>query len=163
MIITKKDLYFFNLALEFSKISECKAKHGCVITQKSKPLVIAVNIPKINCVKKKYRLKYDDDAEKRRKRQETTHAEIAAMLKIRKNSLKDTTLYSAHSLKNGECGNSYPCDACMQTILFHNIKYIVFWNESIQKLSTKQIISTILQKQTINKKINTKCNHQLIC
>lgn len=143
MLITKKDLYFFNLALEISKLSECKAKHGCIITYKSKPLSIAVNISKINCVKTKYRLKHDINAEKRRNRQKTTHAETVAMLKIRKNSLRDTTLYSAHSLKNGECGNSYPCDACMQTILFHNIKYIVFWNETIKKLSVKQILSNL--------------------
>lgn len=141
--LSKKDIYFFNLALKLSKLSKCKAKHGCVITYKSKPIVLAVNVPKINKVTTKYKFKYDDNAEKRRNRHETSHAEECAILKSR-TSLEDTTLYSAHSLKNGDYGNSYPCDACMQTILFHNIKYIVFWNQTIQKISTRQIFKGIL-------------------
>lgn len=138
-MITKKDLYFYNLSLELSKISLCKNKHGCIITHKSKPLVLAVNKPKINTIKTKYKLDFNELAEARRSRQQTTHAEISAILKTRKTCLDDTVLYSAHGLKNGDSGSSYPCAGCLQAILICNIKYIVYWDNGLKKISTRNL------------------------
>lgn len=145
--ISKKDLYFFNLSLKISQYSKCIAKHSCIITFKNKPLSYAVNKDKINSINLKkhifYKLTFDKNAEKRKSRQETLHAEVAAILKLKCN-VSNLTLYSARTLKNGEPGNSTPCEACMQVIEALNIKYIVFWGKyGIEKVKTKDFLRDI--------------------
>lgn len=137
--LSKKDFHFFYLSLQKSKYSECAAKHSCLITFKNKPIVHAVNNTKINSINLKkhisYKLSFNENVEKRKKRQETIHAEIAAILKFKKMSLDNSTLYSARTLKNGEPGISAPCEACMQVIYALNIKYVVFWgNSGLEKI-----------------------------
>lgn len=140
--LSKKDLHFFNLSLQMSRHSECIAKHSCIITIKHKPIACAVNRDKINSIDLKrnisFKIPFNKKAENRKKRQETLHAEIAAILKS-KCCVEHSTLYSARTLKNGEPGNSTPCEACMQVISALNIKYIVFWGKNgLEKVKTKE-------------------------
>lgn len=136
--LTAKDTYFFYRALAISAISNCKFQHGCIVTVKNKPVTYGFNVPKVTHIQKKYyksKLKCNQKAHKRRIRQETTHAEIAALRKI-KGALSGAVLYSARCLKNGNPGDSYPCDACMQIIEICKIKSVIYWKNGImQKVS----------------------------
>lgn len=132
----KKDRYFFNLALNLAQESTYHYRYGCIITYKGKPISLGVNKTKINPILPKFKkLKFDNNANERRKREQSTHAEIAAILKSNTN-LINTTLYVARSLlKDNGPGDSFPCESCFQIIRECKIKSVVFWkNNSLKKI-----------------------------
>lgn len=134
--ITNKDRHWFDIALKLSEISECKFKHGAIILLKGRPLAMGVNSLKTRNIEKFIKTtkgnkpQYSLEAELRRKRAATNHAEYCCLDKARKScSLKGTGLISARSLKNGYPGNSFPCASCYPLILMEQIKYVVYFED----------------------------------
>ncbi len=140
--ITNKDIHWFNIALKLSEISECKFKHGAIILLKGRPLAMGVNSLKTRNIQKFIKTtrgkkqEYSLEAELRRKRAATNHAEYCCMDKARKScSLKGTGIISARIMKNGTPGNSFPCVSCLPLILMEQIKYVVYYeNGNLRKL-----------------------------
>lgn len=149
--LSNKDIHWFNIAMKISELSECKFRHGAVLLSKGRPLGFGINSLKTRNINKfltkdsvKNRPEYCFEAEKRRARQETNHAEFCSILKARKrlsfnatefSSLKGTCIYSARSLKNGKPGNSFPCASCLQIIMMEKIKTLVYFeNTDLKKI-----------------------------
>jgi hypothetical protein len=56
-----------------------------------------------------------------------SYAEVAAILKVRnKKLLKGSTIYVGRTFKSGHNAIARPCPACMQAIIDHGIKEIVY-------------------------------------
>jgi len=136
---SKKDRHWFRLALNAAESSMCKFQHGAVIVNSGKPISVGVNLPKFRRLDSiTYDADFDKEAERRRSRQETTHAEAHCVLKVRGN-LRGTTLYSARLRKDGYPGLSKPCASCRQIIELSGITTVVFWDGKLRKLRIEDL------------------------
>ena len=121
-----------NLALKVADLSECKFKHGTVITSGGKPLIVAPNIDKLlpidNRFREQIRRNPSKAAKARRERSISTHAEVNGIVRAGCN-LRGCTLYSARITRHGESANSYPCPSCWQVIQIAGIKTVVYFDD----------------------------------
>lgn len=136
--ISNKDIHWFNISLKLSELSPCKFRHGALVVCKDRPLGMGINSLKKRNIQKYVKVgrlinrqEYCSEAEERRSKQESTHAEFCAILKARRgmnvSSLKGMCIYSARILKNGQPGNSFPCPSCFQIIELEQIKHLVYF------------------------------------
>lgn len=136
---SNKDLHFFDLALNAASSSQCKFQHGAVIVASGKPISIGINLEKFRSLDSiTAQAPHNKEAEKRRARQETTHAEAHCILKIRGN-LRGTTLYSARLRKDGKPGLSKPCASCRQIIQLTGISTVVYWDHGVRKVRVEDL------------------------
>ena len=103
-----------NRAIEVSKISTCKQKHGVVIAAGRRILAIAVNTDR-----------NDPKNEDYSKHCFSFHAEVNAIKQLRGMDLSRVTLYSARTNNVGYPMNAKPCSRCEIVIRTHKIKKII--------------------------------------
>lgn len=129
-MISNRDKKLFAHAMRVAELSECKFRHGATISLKGRVLGLGVNrdvyrpVERFLCGHER-----DHAAEKRRSRQETTHAEVDAIFRVAsKTGLSRVTLYSARITKSGNPGSSYPCSSCQQIIKAVGVKRVVYFD-----------------------------------
>lgn len=130
--VSNNDIWFMDLALKVASQSTCKFMHGGVITKHGRPLITAPNIDKLIPVtryREEIRKHFCKDAELRRERSESTHAEAHCIIRAATN-LKGATLYSARITRKGEKRNSCPCPSCWQMILIAGIKTVLWLDDN---------------------------------
>lgn len=109
-----RELSHLNRAINISRQSTCRHKHGVVIARGSKVLTVAVNTDRNHpdvCTDPKAEASY--------------HAEINALRSLRGMDLSGMTLYSARTNNHGEPMNAKPCPRCQAVIDFLNIKKVI--------------------------------------
>lgn len=117
MSISKRDEYWYEQALMLARTSTCKFMHGTIIIRNGKPIAYGVNIPCFRSVREfTSGIPRDIHAENRRRRNETTHAEVRALLNSPRGKLEGSILYSARFTKRNTEGPSCPCISCKQII-----------------------------------------------
>ena len=112
--INTRERTHLNRAIEISKQSTCRQKHGVVIARGAKVIAIAVNTDRNNpshCTNPKREASY--------------HAEINAVKQIKSTDFSGVVLYSARTNNSGEPMNAKPCSRCQAVIEFLNIKKVV--------------------------------------
>lgn len=132
MQVSNNDIWFMELAIKAATQSDCKFKHGAVITSHGRPLVTAHNMNKLIPVDHRYReairRHFCKDAKARRERSDSTHAEAYAIIRSA-TDLRGTTLYSARTTRKGEKRNSCPCPSCWQMIAIAGIKTVLWLDD----------------------------------
>lgn len=125
--MTNKDITFFNIAKNMSKLSTWKNKKysiGCIITYKHRIISSGFNQDKTSPIQKKYnKERFSDDT------LHSLHAEISALIPLIKQSninFSKINLYTYREKKNGLLGNSKPCKSCMKLIKDLGIKNIFY-------------------------------------
>lgn len=122
----KREIRYFNLARAAALCSTHKEFYiGCCIISKCGGRILAVenNKTKSHPEQKrlnKYRYRpYDED-------KNFLHAELAAILKVNREDLKNAIIYVYREDRNGYIANCYPCPACMAKIKEVGIKTIYY-------------------------------------
>lgn len=103
-----------NRAIEISKQSTCRQKHGVVIARGAKVIAIAVNTDRNNPSQ------CSDP-----KREASFHAEVNALRQIKSGDHSGLAIYSARTNNHGEPLMAKPCSRCQAVIEFLNIKKVV--------------------------------------
>lgn len=112
--INTRDAKHLNRAIEVSKQSTCRQKHGVVIARGAKVIAVAVNTDRNNpsqCSNPKHEASF--------------HAEVNAIKQIKSSDLSNAVLYSARTNNDGEPMNAKPCLRCQAVIEFLNIKKVI--------------------------------------
>lgn len=128
-MLMKRDLIFFNIAKEMSKLSDyARHKIGCAIIYKGRVISSGHNSNKTNPLQRRYnRLRFSDDTPAK------LHAETAALLPLLKNKDIDLSkvkvyLYRQHA--DGSLAMSRPCPSCMKLLSDNGIKEIRYTTEN---------------------------------
>jgi deoxycytidylate deaminase len=123
-MILGKNRKMLAVAKSVAHLSDVKQyKVGAVIANGKDILSVAHNKEKSHPLQKKYNQHRGEKAEE----WSYLHAEVAAILKVRnKKLLKGSTIYVGRTFKSGHNAIARPCPACMQAIIDHGIKEIVY-------------------------------------
>jgi deoxycytidylate deaminase len=121
----QRTLKMLNIADAVSKTSDFKRYHlGAVIANGSEILSVACNQSKSHPLQKKYNQKRESFAAENWTH---LHAEIACISKVKnKKLLSGSTIYISRKTKHDENALARPCKACMQAIIDHKIKKIIY-------------------------------------
>lgn len=116
--ITTRDIENYNLALNIANNSQCRYKHGALITRGGNILSTGINVI---AHKKGITLRYGRHCI-------TIHAEIKAVLNCRADNVQGTILYSARIGKNGKACISKPCEICAAILKEYGIYQVVYFD-----------------------------------
>ena len=112
--MNKREQSHLNRAIDISKTSTCRQKHGVVIAHGPKVMAIAVNTDRNS-----------PDICTDPKSEASFHAEINALKQMRGIDLTKMTLYSARTNNRGEPLNARPCPRCQAVIEFLGIGKVI--------------------------------------
>lgn len=120
----KRDIKYFNLAREASKLSDHKKiKIGAVIVHNKEILSVGYNHNKSHPAQKKLnKLRFDESYERCKHH---IHAEISAIVSAKYHDLKNARIYIYRENKTGP-QMCRPCEACMFAIKQAGIKHIYY-------------------------------------
>ena len=114
----------FRVAESVSALSDFpRIKIGAVVAHKHNVLAVGINQVKSHPLQKKYNKERFSET-KTDTCQHFIHAEIDALLKVRREDLTKASLYVFRMNLNGELAISRPCPACMAMIGAMGIKKI---------------------------------------
>lgn len=130
MMISRRDIALFNLALRIAEDSDCTDKHGAVIMRSGTILAVAANRLIGNPTSVRYK-------------KSTCHAEQRALLRLGP-GCKGATLYSARLHKNPQSG---PCSMCYQLCREAGIQSIVY-HTGKELIRIGKLTGTILSYNT---------------
>jgi len=137
-MITKKDEYFYQKALELAEFGEHRVRVGCVSVYKSTIITGTFNTHRNSS----FGVPYTDL---------TTHAEKSCINLMPRHMRSGATLYIARIDQDGRVKPSKPCGRCMRMILEQEIKEMVFWDENLRKVRpmrvTRQHTGLLLQRK----------------
>ena len=133
MEIFNVDRNMMDLACQIASQSDCKFLHGAVITVKGRPISIAHNIDRRIPIDHRYRQEIRrcncKEAQRRRARSESTHAETYAIIRAA-TDLSGATLYSARVTKTRFLpASSFPCPGCLEIIQIARIRTVVYFDQ----------------------------------
>lgn len=128
-MLMKRDLIFFNMAKEVSKLSTFpRHQIGCIITYKNRVISSGCNIQKTSPLQKRYnKIRFSCDSAKH-----YNHAETSALLPILKDKNIDRSrlrVYLFREHADGSLALSKPCPSCMKMLKDAGIKQIYFTDE----------------------------------
>jgi deoxycytidylate deaminase len=104
---------FFDICKQVARLSDHpQHKHGAAIVKGNKIISLGFNKNKTNPNSNHI--------------YKTHHAELDVILKSRREDLSDCVLYIYRETKNGELGNSYPCQYCQELLKKVNIKSVCY-------------------------------------
>ena len=121
-MITAKDEYFFTKAWELASYGEHRVRVGCVAVIKSTPIAGSFNTIRNTTVSG---VPYTAH---------TNHAEENCISMIPYLSRSKATIYICRIDSEGALKASKPCKHCLRLIRRHQIKEVVFWDYTIQKI-----------------------------
>lgn len=118
--MNKRDQKFYKVAEAISLTSKYNGVHiGAVIVKKNTIISVGVNAEKSHPIQKFHNGKRNLGVEEIH---HNIHAEIAAIIKAKADSLKGCEVYVYRAKKNGDLGMCRPCAACMDALLKAGIK-----------------------------------------
>lgn len=121
--LSAKDRRRLNQALRIAENSECRQRHGAVLTQGGRVLGIGVNVNKNDPV-------YSGEDQLAF----SVHAEEAAIRSWGGASLKGATIYVARLGRRGVPLNSKPCAKCQELLKTAGVRRVVYTVENILHL-----------------------------
>jgi len=126
-MISKKTVKFIDLARAASQLSTHQHfKIGAVLANGSSILATGVNQEKSHPLQKKYNRARGTKATE----WSYLHAELTALLKVKdKSLLVGSTIYVSRSFKSGGNALARPCEACLDALIDHGVKMIVYTTE----------------------------------
>ena len=116
-MLSKKDKYFLDLAIQIAEEGEANQRHGCVVVKNGKIQALGINRdvthPSVL-------------SEEHIKPGASIHAEARALKKLRHtNQANGAILYVARLTPAGRVGYSKPCPLCQKAIEDSGIKRVV--------------------------------------
>jgi deoxycytidylate deaminase len=127
IMITNRNIRYFNIAKQISQLSDFDRHHiGCVIVYKSYVLSIGFNTNKTHPIQMEYN-KYRNFNNPNNVRHKL-HAEIMALWKIRNLNIDFSKIevYTYRENKNGNKALAAPCQACRKYIKDMGIKNVYY-------------------------------------
>lgn len=114
-VLSAKDRSRLDQAIRVSENSECRKRHGAVLTSGGRVLGIGVNVNRNDpAVIGDAQLNY------------SVHAEIAALRAWGGSNLKNATMYVARIGRYGEPMMSKPCAKCQEALKAAGVKKVVY-------------------------------------
>lgn len=115
-MITAKDKWGYDLAMQVAKLSQCRYRLGAVIVKGSRVLSVGCNVTKSHPIHKEYP-----------NWTISIHAEHSAILKAT-TDVSGATVFVA---RQGGNKASKPCSFCLAVLLEAGIKEIVYYNGAL--------------------------------
>jgi deoxycytidylate deaminase len=112
--LTKRDLYYLELAMKIAANSQLKFKIGSIIVKKGNILSTGINVEKTHPLMRGYP-----------KNVVSIHSEVKAIINARVD-ITGGTIYVARRRNDGTKGNSMPCDNCRALLLDSGIAHMVY-------------------------------------
>lgn len=113
--LSAKDKRRLNQAIEVSKNSDCRHKHGAVLMAGGRVLSVGINSNRNDpSVIGDAQLKY------------SVHAEIAALRSWGGTNLKNATIYVARLGRSGDPMMSKPCENCQKALKEAGVRKVIY-------------------------------------
>lgn len=108
--------YYIDLAIKTAEKSNGYYKHGAVVVYRSKIMSTSPNV-------------YFNNFQSRPNTSHpcnSLHSEVGALLKLRRDQLKDCVVYVVRINNTGQVCNSKPCSHCMKTLSKYKIRTVYY-------------------------------------
>lgn len=123
--LSKSHQHFLDQALELSRLSDCRYKHGAVVRKSGRTISVGIN----------YMINDPQNLENEvAKYNAAIHAEEAALNACKKVNLEGAIIYVARVNKNDEPAMSKPCERCQKALKARGVKKVVYTIDSMEEL-----------------------------
>lgn len=122
IILTKREIAYFNAAKAVSSLSDHKYKMGCVIVNKHRIISSGFN-SETKC----HRIQAELDMNEYKMHSSgKIHAETSALLSLRHIDLSKASIFIYRELKDGTKALARPCPCCQKLIRRAGIKHVYY-------------------------------------
>ena len=124
MNFTKRDLQYFELAKNVARLSNYKVKIGAIIVENGDIIATSFNGAKTHPMQMKYNA-YRDFNNASKFTEHIIHAELGALIKIKRIKLKNASIY-VNRTSSKEFSKCRPCKGCQQALRDYGVKDIYY-------------------------------------